>query len=78
MNPFHFLIQVMPYLVPIAIVGIVFGSITAIVKSRHERKAKNGGNLTEEETRIMQEIHQSLNRMEQRVEALETIIINRK
>ena len=34
--------------------------------------------LSEEETRIMQQIHQSLNKMEQRVEALETIIINRK
>lgn len=78
MNPFHFLVQMMPYIVPIAIVGIVFGSITAIVKARQENKAKHGAGLSEEEARIMQDLHQSLQRMEKRVEALETIIINKK
>jgi phage shock protein B len=32
----------------------------------------------EDETRIIQEIYRGLNRMEERVEALETIIINRE
>ena len=78
MNPFSFLIEIMPYVVPIAIVGIVFSSITAIVKSRHDKRAKEAGSLNDEEARIMQEIHQSLSKMEKRIDALETIIINRK
>jgi phage shock protein B len=78
MNPFTFLIQMMPFIIPIAIVGIIFGSITTIVKARAEAKAKGGNGLSEEETRIMRELHQSLNKMEKRVEALETIIINKK
>lgn len=78
MNPFTFLIEMMPYVIPIAIVGIIFGSITSIVKSRAEAKAKGGAGLSDEETRIMQDLHQSLQKMEKRVEALETIIINKK
>lgn len=78
MNPFQFLVQLMPFVVPIAIVGIIFGSITAIVKARQEHKAKHGAGLSDEEARIMQDLHQSLQRMEKRVEALETIIINKK
>lgn len=78
MNPFTFLIQMMPYVIPIAIVGIIFGSITSIVKARAEAKAKGASGLSEEETRIMRDLHQSLNQMEKRVEALETIIINKK
>lgn len=31
-----------------------------------------------EETRLIQELHQSLNRMEERIEALETIILERE
>ncbi len=78
MNPFTFLIEMMPYVIPIAIVGIIFGSITSIVKARTEAKSKYGNGLSEEETRIMQELHKSLGKMEKRVEALETIIINKK
>lgn len=78
MNPFQFLIEMMPYVIPIAIVGIIFGSITSIVKARADARARGGNGLNEEETRIMQDLHQSLSKMEKRVEALETIIINKK
>ncbi|EDY85039.1 hypothetical protein VDG1235_4673 [Verrucomicrobiia bacterium DG1235] len=78
MNPFHFLIEMMPFVIPIAIVGIVFGSITSIVKSRHEKSAREGNGLSEEESRIMKDLYNSLQKMEKRVEALETIIINKK
>lgn len=67
-----------PFVFVIVIIAIVFGSIVSIVKSGREHKSKHGASLSEEETRIMQEIHQSLQKMEQRVEALETIIINKK
>lgn len=78
MNPFQFLVEIMPYVIPIAIVSIIFGSITSIAKSKAEAKAKGGAGLSEEDARIMQELHQSLQKMEKRVEALETIIINKK
>lgn len=78
MNPFDFILEIMPYVIPIAIVGIIFGSITTIVKSRHEHRAKRESVLDDDETRIMQEIHKSLGKLEKRIEALETIIINRK
>lgn len=78
MNPFVFIIEIMPYVIPIAILGIIFGSITSIVKSRNESRAKNGAGLSDEETRIMQELYTSLQKMEKRIEALETIIINKK
>lgn len=40
--------------------------------------SSQGRKAMEEETRIIQEIYRGLNRMEERVEALETIIINRE
>lgn len=79
MNPFHFLIEIMPFVIPIAIVGIIFGSITSIVKSRHQRQmTQTKATMNDEETKIMQDLYKSLQRMEKRVEALETIIINKK
>ena len=73
----------------VAIVGIVFGSIiiifaiipvTIIVAirlfkgglSRADRKKQA------EEARMIQEIYQGLSRMEERVEALETILLDRE
>lgn len=67
-----------PFVFVIIIVSIVFGSIVSIAKSDKKSKNKRGADLSQDETRIMQEIHQSLGKMEKRIEALETIIINRK
>lgn len=67
-----------PYIFVIVLVAIVFGSITSMVQSSQKRKGKKNTALSDEETKIMQEIHQSLIKMEKRVEALETIIINKK
>ncbi len=67
-----------PFVFVIIIVSIVFGSIVSLAKTDKKSKSKRGANLSDEETRILQEIHQSLGKMEKRIEALETIIINRK
>jgi phage shock protein B len=40
--------------------------------------AKHGNHLQAEETRLMQEIYQGLARMEERVEALETLLLDRQ
>ena len=58
-----------PFVFAIVIVAIVFGSIVTLVKSGRENRAKRHPGLNDEETRIMQEIHQSLQKMEKRVEA---------
>ncbi len=67
-----------PYIFVIVLVAIVFGSITSVVQAAIKRKSKKTANLSDEENKIMQEIHKSLIEMEKRVEALETIIINKK
>jgi phage shock protein B len=65
------------------IVAIVFGSILAlamlicgtillIVKTRTNRYS--GGATDSEETRIIQELYQGLERLEERIESLETIL----
>ncbi len=73
-----------PYLIPVAIVFIVIGiptiCVTAIVLAKmggrkHRRKEAS---LEVEETKVMQEIHQGLTKLEKRIEALETIIIDKK
>lgn len=68
--------EVLVFLIPI--VAIICGTIIAITKNKQEKDRAQGNTFSEEETRIMREIHRSLEKMEQRVEALETIIINRK
>lgn len=40
--------------------------------------AKRNSELHEDETRIIQEIYQSLGRMEERIEALETLVLDPK
>lgn len=72
----------------VLIVGIVFGSIVAVIaiisafvlamiKTRRGGWLR-GSQLTEDETRLIQELHQGLARMEERVEALETILMDRE
>lgn len=41
-------------------------------------KGKSGGDLSKDETRLLQEIHQGLGQMEKRIEALESIVIERE
>lgn len=74
---------------PILIVAIVFGGVVLglvvigstilmgikILKGDMSRK---GQRLQSEEARILQEIHQGLERMENRLEALETILFDQK
>ena len=70
---------------PIIIVAIVFSvPITAIVFCfvLRLKKTQGGGSIRQreqlnaDETKLIQEIHQGLSRMEERVEALETILVD--
>jgi len=58
--------------IPLAlIVGLVVVSLAKILKGGSRR------GLSEEESQIMQDIHQGLGRMERRIESLETILFDR-
>ena len=73
----------------IIIVGIVFGSlillfviifafVLALKRTQGSGGMQRGSKLDTDETRLMQEIYQGLSRMEERVEALETILLDRE
>jgi len=73
----------------VLIVGIVFGSIVAIFAiifgfALLRSRVRKGGSLHQsekinaDETRLIQEIHKGLSRMEERVESLETILFDRE
>lgn len=74
----------------VLIVGIVFGSIVAIVaiifgfillgsKMRRQGSSlRESGKLDADETRLIQQIHRGLEKMEKRVDALETILFDRE
>ena len=55
----------------------VTGAAVAIVRMIKGPRGQ-AGQASEEDTRLMQEINQGLMRMEQRVEALETILLERE
>jgi phage shock protein B len=70
----------------VLIVAIVFGSIvlalalipgTIILLIKILRGGKSGKNQAEE-AKMIQEIYQGLSRMEERIEALETILLDHK
>lgn len=72
---------------PVIITAIVFGSILtfaalvcgtilAIVKTRNSGLSSGSRKSQSEEARIIQEIYQGLSRMEERIDALETILMD--
>ncbi|MDQ8184871.1 hypothetical protein [Pelagicoccus sp. SDUM812002] len=69
-------VEILIFLIPI--IAIICGTIISLTKNKREHQRATGSSLNEEEARIMQELHQSLGKMEKRIEALETIIINKK
>jgi phage shock protein B len=74
------------YLVPIFIVFIVVGlpvmaatliSLAKIMKGQSGRKGERPFSSDREEAEIMQEIHHSVSRLEKRIDALETIVLDK-
>lgn len=74
-------------MINIIIVSIVFGSIVAlaalicgtiliVLKTRSRTQATGAGD--QDEAKIIQEIYQGLDRMEERIESLETILMENK
>jgi len=67
---------IMIFGIPLA--AIVCGSLVAIVKAIKGDGAARNRRLDEEQTRMMQEIFRGLEKMEKRVEALETLLQDRE
>lgn len=57
--------------------AVIGGTILMAIKLRHNGLSPEGRRRQTEEARMMQEIHQGLSKMEERVEALETILMDR-
>ncbi|MFA6240962.1 MAG: hypothetical protein WC655_08540 [Candidatus Hydrogenedentales bacterium] len=55
--------------VPVLVLVIILKAVTS---------SKRNAGLHEDEARVMQEIHQGLSRMEERIEALETLVLDPK
>lgn len=58
--------------------ALVCGTVLAVVKIRSSGLSKGTANSQSEEARVIQEIYQGLSRMEERIEALETILMDGK
>lgn len=57
---------------------IIFGFVLTMKKIQIGGSMRDSGRLSEQETRLIQEIHQGLTKMEERVEALEMILSDRQ
>jgi phage shock protein B len=60
------------------VLALLGGIGVAIIKVIKEKSGGRDDPAQEEETKLMQELHQGLSRMEQRIEALETILLERQ
>jgi len=58
----------------LALAALICGTILMIIKTRNNRIA--GGRSQSEEAMVIQEIYQGLSAMEQRIESLETILMD--
>ncbi len=67
------------FLIFIVTIGIpmLCGTVIALVAILKGSSVLSSKNLSNEETRILQEIHQGLVKMEKRIDALETIVIEK-
>ena len=78
--------EVVPVLVVFIVIGLPVLSATLIKLARiikgedtQRRRDKRSAGLSDsEEARLMQDLHRGLSRMEQRIEALETIILEKE
>ncbi len=58
-------------------VAAIFGGILLAALKILKGDSRGTGLSDQEETRMIQEIHRGLNRLEERVEALETLLLDR-
>jgi phage shock protein B len=72
------------YVLTLGILAIVIGLpvlftfVLKLNKQKHEQKTSKGVDLDQEETKTLNDLHRGLERMEKRIEALETIIMEKR
>ncbi|MBB5349160.1 phage-shock protein [Desulfoprunum benzoelyticum] len=59
----------------VMMVALVCGTVLTLVKARREGLSPSGRKARTDEAAVIQELYQGLARMEKRVEALETILM---
>lgn len=72
------------YILTLGIISIVIGLpvlcvfVLKLNKQKDERNRSQGSDLDKEETEILNDLHRGLERMEKRIEALETILMDKR
>ncbi len=59
----------------VAVAGLICTTIILLIRMRHSGITKAGKKARNEEAQMIQELYHGLNRMEERIEALETILM---
>jgi len=59
----------------VSMAGLLCGTVLVIVRMRHSGLSNASRTANKEEATMIQEIYQGLDRMEKRIEALETILM---
>jgi len=62
--------------VAVAVILTIAFSIGIIIRSTRSGSSKRSGGSEADETRLIQEIHQGLVKMESRIESLETLLLD--
>jgi len=58
--------------------GVIGGTLLMAIKMRHDGMSRKGRREQAEEAGMIQEIYQGLSRLEERVESLETLLMDPK
>jgi phage shock protein B len=72
------LIALLIVLVPLVVVALLAAVVVGLLRSVTGRSVRRNPRQEAEEARIMQELHHGMARIEDRVENLETIILERE
>ena len=61
----------------VTLAGLICGTVLVLVRMRHSGLGATGRSNSREEAKMIQEIFRGLEKMEERIEALETILMDR-
>lgn len=59
-------------------IPVISGTLLAYHKEKNKLNSNRGGDLDKEETEMLNDLHKGLERMDKRIEALETILMEKR
>ena len=74
-SPFIFVLGILFIVVGLP---VICGSLLSYHKQKDKMNATRSNNLDEEETELLNDLHKGLERMEKRIESLETILMEKR